>query len=155
MTATLTPAQGHAALRDRLAALRAEHARTLSEITSDGSGDVADRATNVDGHVRLAMLDERIAAVERELANTGPRPRREPRDTVALGDLVTVDLGDGPETFRLGSLDGAVGVDVITPGSPLGKALLGAAVGSTVAYSPRSGRTLHATVLTVNDEQAA
>jgi transcription elongation factor GreA len=134
-------------LTERLALLRSERDQTLAETIPAGAGDVADRATNVDGHVRLAMLEQRIANLEVELA-ASPRPSARPAsDTVALGDVVTVDFGDGPESFLLGSVDQAVdGVDVITPSSPLGQALQGARVGSTVSYAIRPNRTLHATI---------
>jgi transcription elongation factor GreA len=134
-------------LTERLALLRSERDQTLAETIPAGAGDVADRATNVDGHVRLAMLEQRIANLEVELA-ASPRPSARPAsDTVALGDVVTVDFGDGPESFLLGSVDQAVdGFDVITPSSPLGQALQGARVGSTVSYAIRPNRTLHATV---------
>jgi transcription elongation factor GreA len=134
-------------LTERLALLRSERDQTLAETIPAGAGDVADRATNVDGHVRLAMLEQRIANLEVELA-ASPRPSARPAsDTVALGDVVTVDFGDGPESFLLGSVDQAVdGFDVITPSSPLGQALQGARVGSTVSYAIRPNRTLHATI---------
>jgi transcription elongation factor GreA len=150
VTATLTPPRGRDALQARLEALRAQRDLTLTEITPDGSGDAADRATNVDGHVRLAMLEERIIAIETELANANPTATRPAGDTVAIGDLVSVDFGDGPETFLLGSLEqGADEVDVITPGSPLGQALTGAAIGSTVTYATRTNRKLQATIVAV------
>ncbi|MDT4925923.1 MAG: transcription elongation factor GreA [Pseudonocardiales bacterium] len=147
MTATISPASRQHALTERLALLRSERDQTLAETIPAGAGDVADRATNVDGHVRLAMLEQRIANLEVELA-ASPRPSARPAsDTVALGDVVTVDFGDGPESFLLGSVDQAVdGFDVITPSSPLGQALQGARVGSTVSYAIRPNRTLHATI---------
>jgi len=149
MTATLSPDLRHDALVQRLAALRTDRERTLAEITPEGSGDVADRATNVDGHVRLAMLDDRIAMVEDELANAGRRDARIVSNTVAVGDVVALDLGDGPETFLLGSLEQAAGpFDVITPGSPLGRAVLGASVGATVSYAAGK-RNLSARIVSV------
>jgi transcription elongation factor GreA len=152
MSATLTPAARHEVLTARLAALRADRHEILAEITPVGVGDDADRATNVDGHVRLAMLDQRIAAVEAELADTElPHSRPVVDDgTVAIGKVVTVDLGDGPETYLLGTVEEAGdGVDVITPSSPLGKVLQGARVGATLSYAARPGRTLQATLLAV------
>src|SRR6266545_2295708 len=72
---------------------------------------------------RLAMLDQRIATVERELAATGEQNARPNGDGATLGDVVTLNFGDGP-AFLLGSIDEAVdGLDVITPNSPLGRAL--------------------------------
>jgi transcription elongation factor GreA len=152
MSAVLTPDNRHEVLTARLAALRADRHDILAEIAPVGVGDDADRATNVDGHVRLAMLDQRIAAVEAELAETELSPARPEVEegTVAIGKVVTVDLGDGPETYLLGTVEEAgAGVDVITPSSPLGKVLQGARVGATLSYAARPGRTLQATLLSV------
>src|SRR3954452_14824375 len=101
MSATLTPEDRREVLLSRLAALHDDRHEILAEIAPVGVGDDADRATNVDGHVRLAMLDQRIAAIEAELADTELSSRRPVVDdgTVAIGKVVTVDLGDGPETY--------------------------------------------------------
>ena len=150
MTATLNTASRREILTMRLDVLRGERDRALAETIPSDAGDVADRATNVDGHVRLAMLDERIANVEADLATLdSPNTRRED-DGVAVGDVLTVDFGDGPETFLLGSVDEATDrFDVITPESPLGRALAGARPGSTIFYTAGPNRTLRATVVAV------
>lgn len=149
MTATLTAESRTDALSSRLAKLYVERRQLLAEIAPVGSGDEADRATNVDGHIRLAMLEQRIVALEHELAEQPERHKRAD-GTVSIGDVVTVDLGDGPETYLLGTVDEAAdGLDVITPASPLGKVLQGAAVGATLTYAARPGRSLQATVLAV------
>ncbi len=148
MTATLDPTARRDVLTQRLTQLRAERDQAQAEIAPQLSGDDADRATNVDGHVRLAMLDERIAAIEVELFNGTERKRRAATDPVEVGDIVTVDLGDGPEDYLLGSVEQAGdAMDVITPGSPLGRALVGAQVGATVEYRTASRRTLRAEVV--------
>lgn len=150
MTATLTAESRTDALSSRLAALYIERKQLLSEIAPVGSGDEADRATNVDGHVRLAMLEQRIVSLENELAERSSQPARQADGTVAVGDVVTVDLGDGPETYLLGSVDEAVeDMDVITPSSPLGQVLQGASVGATLSYAARPGRSLQAKVIAV------
>jgi transcription elongation factor GreA len=137
-------------LTSRLTELQLARKQLLAEVAPVGFGDDADRATNVDGHVRLAMIEQRIAAVEAELAEQDLRRRRVADGTVALGDVVTVDLGDGPETYLLGSVDEAGdGLDVITPSSPLGKVLQGASVGATLSYAARPGRSLQARVIAV------
>jgi transcription elongation factor GreA len=149
MTATINDVTRHEILTARLASLRAEHQQTLAETIPTGAGDQADRATNVDAHVRLAMLDERIANIESELASSHRRRAGAADDAIAVGDVVTLDFGDGPESFLLGSVDEAGDdVEVITPGSPLGQALVGARVGSTVTYAI-GNRTLHATATAV------
>ena len=150
MTTTLTRANHTDARSSRLAELYVERKQLLEEIAPVGTGDEADRATNVDGHIRLAMLEQRIVALENQLAEGPATHRRADDGTVTVGDLVTVDLGDGPETYLLGSVDAAAdGVDVITPSSPLGKVLQGAPVGATLSYAARPGRALQAKVIAV------
>jgi transcription elongation factor GreA len=153
MTATLSPDARYDALSNRLAALYLEREQVLAEIAPVGRGDEADRATNVDGHVRLAMLEHRIVSIEAEIAEHRDRSARsdkDRKDTVAIGDLVTVDLGDGPETYLLGSVEEAgADLDVITPSSPLGTVLQGAQVGATLTYSIRSGREGTAKLLSI------
>ena len=71
---------------------------------------------------------------------------------VSIGDVVTLDLGEGPETYLVGSVEqAAAGVDTVTPLSPLGKAIVGAEVGETVTYQPRRGVTLTATIVATGD----
>ena len=150
MARTSTRDKRQHALTARLTALQLERKQVLAEIAPVGSGDDADRATNVDGHVRLAMIEQRIGAVEAELAQQDLQRRRAADGTITIGDVVTVDFGDGPETYLLGSVDEALdGVDVITPSSPLGKVLQGAAVGATISYAARPGRSLQAKVVAV------
>ena len=151
MTATISPASRRDSLAARLAELRAERDQALAETIPVGDGDMADRATNVNGHVRLAMLEERIATVEVELAAFRETSTHSAESGVSVGDIVTLDLGEGPETFLLGSVDEATdGFDVITPSSPLGKALLGARVGSSVSYRTRPGRKLSAQIIALS-----
>ena len=109
------------------------------------NGDLADRATNVEATIRLRLLDERIAGLELEIAES--RHRHHTDGVVSIGDVVTVDLGEGDETYLIGSVEeAAAGVDTITPGSPLGRAIVGASVGTTVTYQPRPGVTMSATI---------
>lgn len=158
MTATLSrPAAGSdtlvASLTARLDALRADRESALRETVLSGSGDAADRATNVDAHVRLAVLEERIADVEAELyrASRGTTVTGGGDGRVRVGSTVTVDFGDGPEPYLLASVDlAATGADVITPGSPLGRALLGATAGAEVEYRTATGRTATVQVVSVD-----
>lgn len=149
MTAVLDNATRHQVLTRRLDALHVQRRQIQAEIAPTMVGDDADRATNVDGHVRLAMLDDRIAAVELARAEAARRPDEDAAGVVREGHVVTVDLGDGPETFLFASVEqAAAGDDVITPGSPLGQALAGVVVGATVEYRAAK-RTRQATVIAV------
>ena len=145
MTATTTSSRA-TLLSTRLDDLRAERDAAQLELIGAASGDAADRATNVDANVRFALLEQRIHALELEIAE---QPLERVRSgEVAIGDLVTLDLGDGPETFLIGSVDEATtGVEVLTPTSPLGRKVVGARVGDTVTYAPRPHRSMTATVV--------
>lgn len=144
---TLTSATGATALlAERLDALRDEREQVLAESRLEAVGDVADRATNVEATIRLQLLDERIATLELEIEQAGRQQHTD--GVVSVGDVVTLDLGDGPETYVVGSVEqAAAGIDTVTPASPLGRAIVGAEVGSTVSYSPRSGVSLTAVVV--------
>ena len=132
-------------LTQRLDVLRTERASVMAETRLEGKGDAADQAANVEALIRLQLLDERIAAVELEIAELRRRPHVD--GVVSLGDVVTLDLGQGDETYVVGSFEqSAAGIDTITPGSPLGQVILGAAVGTTVSYSPRRGISVDVTI---------
>jgi transcription elongation factor GreA len=132
-------------LTSRLDALRAERSEVQRETTLAASGDLADRATNVEAQIRLQLLDERVAGLELEIAEL--RRRGHTDGIVSTGDVVTLDLGEGDETYLIGPVEQAIaGVDTITPLSPLGRAILGAEVGTTVSYQPRAGVTVTVTI---------
>ena len=74
-------------------------------------------------------------------------------DEVSHGKVVTirfVDL-DEEESFLLGSREEAAhaSVEVYSPTSPLGQAVLGAKVGDTVSYELANGRSMNVQIVTV------
>jgi transcription elongation GreA/GreB family factor len=142
-------ASRHAAnLSARLADLRAEREVVLADLPAPSCGDEADRAINVDAYAHLATLDERITAIEEELAHPADRPAD---GVVAVGSVVGLDFGDGPEMFLVGSADhGDPELSVVTPASPLGQALLGVEAGARISYQARPGNSIDVTVTSVN-----
>jgi transcription elongation factor GreA len=137
-------------LTERLSLLRAEREGLVRDTLLVANGDLADRATNVEATIRLRLLEERIAGLELEIAES--RHLHHTDGVVSIGDVVTVDLGEGDETYLIGSVEqAAAGVDTITPGSPLGRAIVGAAVGATVSYQPRPNVTMSATICSVGE----
>jgi transcription elongation factor GreA len=63
-------------------------------------------------------------------------------DLVAAGSIVTIcyEGDDTPETFLIGSIEERGGdLDVISPGSPLGQAVLGRTVGDVVDFEAPGG----------------
>jgi transcription elongation factor GreA len=118
---------------------RAERPRFLALLGTSDGWNVADRADRLARERDLARLDARIAQLRTRLAAldvepTGGHPLREA--------TVELDFGDGPETFLLDEFCGG-GLPVITPMSPLGQALVGAASGQTLTYrTPRGTATV-------------
>ena len=132
-------------LTARLAMMREERATLLSETLVAPTGDLADRAVNVEASIRLQLLDERIATLELEIDDL--RRRHHTDGVVSVGDVVTLDLGAGDETYLIGPVEQAyAGVDTVTPLSPLGRAIVGAPIGTVVSYQPRAGVTLDVTI---------
>lgn len=65
--------------------------------------------------------------------------------TVTAGSIVTIryedDDEDDAERYLIGSIEEKVdGIDLISPGSPLGEQLMGKAVGATVSYEAPGGQ---------------
>ena len=70
-------------------------------------------------------------------------------DAVGTGTIVSIvfDGDDEVEKYLVGSIEEQRDdVTVVSPGSPMGAALLGAKVGDTVAYEAPSGATLEVKV---------
>ena len=152
---TMTPPlldSSRAALQARLDGLLAQRVEVFAEATSAGAtGDAADRAGNVEAIIRLEELDARIASLHEKLS--APPAQRMVGDTVQVGSRVQLRFGGEAEAeaFLVGMLEEAIGsVEVITPTSPLGKALLGARSGDEVAYRSAAGATLTATLVDVD-----
>jgi transcription elongation factor GreA len=147
---SLSPA-AREALTARLEELLAQRVAVFAESTvTGGTGDAADRAGNVDAIIRLEGLDGRIAALHEQL--NAPVSTGTDSGTAGVGSRVTVRFGadEAPETFLIGLLEQAEsGVDVITPSSPLGKALLGARPGTEVTYRSVPGATVSATLVDI------
>ena len=123
---------------------------SFRETLLEANGDLADRATNVEATIRLRLLDERIADLELDIAES--RHRRHTDGVVSVGDVVTVDLGEGDETYLIGSVEqAAAGVDTITPGQPAGPRDRRRRGRRDVTYEPRAGVTMSATVRSVGE----
>ena len=130
------PQSIRAALEERLATLYAERKQALAEQDHPGSsGDAADRALNVEAAIRLETLEANIATLEVELQQPADEPAT--ASEAHVGSRVTVrfiDDGD-TETYLVAPVDLAGnGADVVTPDSPLGRALADAHPGDKIVY---------------------
>jgi transcription elongation factor GreA len=69
-------------------------------------------------------------------------------DEIGVGNIVTASVAGTEMRFLLGSREiaGDSDIDVYSEGSPLGRAVLGAKVGSTVSYEAPNGRSIQVEV---------
>ncbi len=111
-----------------------ERARELGDLRENGDYHAAKNEQGLN-EARIRQLEAMLKhAVVVESTTT---------DTVEIGTVVTVRMegDDEPSTYLIGSIEERdTGYDVISPGSPLGRALLGHAVGDVVTYEAPSGR---------------
>ncbi len=122
-----------------------ERARELGDLSENGDYHAAkDQQGHMEGRIRqLESILE--SAVVVETAEAG---------VVGVGSVVTIvydgDSDDSAETYLLDSVEQRrEGIDVITPGSPIGAALLGRREGEHVTYQAPNGRELGVKILRV------
>jgi len=118
---------------------RVERPRLLAVMAAVDGKDPADQADLMTVELELAQVDARIQRLSDLLADEeATRRSREPTGALSRGATLVLDFGSGPETYRFGALDVDDGLDVVTPESPLGRALAGAVAGQRVTYpTPR------------------
>src|SRR3954453_11513638 len=112
-----------------------ERARELGDLKENGDYHAA---KDEQGH-----MEGRIRQLEYLLEN-GEIVEAGPEGEVRVGQKITImyegDTEDDAETYIIGHVEEKLeGYDIVSPGSPLGTALLGATVGSWVAYQAPNG----------------
>ena len=127
-------------------ARKIEAARELGDLSENGDYHAAkDEQGKME--TRIAQLGALLRNCQIVEASDGTK--------VAVGSVVTVAHDGDPddvETYLVGSIEERHdGLDVISPASPMGSAILGAGVGDTLSYESPAGGTL--TVQIVSLEQ--
>jgi len=112
-----------------------ERARELGDLSENGDYHAA---KDEQGH-----MEGRIRELEYLLAN-GEVVEAGENGIVTVGQLITIvyegDSEDMAETYMIGHIEERIeGYDIVSPGSPMGSALLGASVGSWVGYEAPNG----------------
>ena len=115
-------------------AKKIETARELGDLSENGDYHAAkEEQGKMEGRImHLAKLIEDAQIVDSSGGG----------DTVLAGSIINIayEGDDETERYLIGSIEERVGdLDVISPGSPLGGALMGAAVGDTVSYEAPGG----------------
>ncbi len=132
---------------DRLTAELEElttHGRTEIARKIQAARELGDLSENGDYHAakeEQGKMEARIRHLEALLENAEIVESGD-SDTVRPGAIVAIcyEGDDEPERYLIGSIEERHGeVEVISPGSPLGQALLGASVGDIVEYAAPGG----------------
>jgi transcription elongation factor GreA len=140
-TVWLTPA-AHDKLKIELEELLGNGRRQMEERLSEARshGDIRENADYDAAKDEQAMMEARIRQLQ-HILDTAEVRDVEDTGTVQVGSVVTVVDGDGdPIEYLVAPQENRVpGFLLASPGSPLGRALIGAAVGDDVSYEAPGG----------------
>jgi transcription elongation factor GreA len=155
-------AQTHQLSRSAFERLKAEH----EDLTTRGRIDIAqaierarelgDLSENGDYHAakdQQGHMEGRIRQLQSILENAEVVDGVD-EGVVGIGSIVTLvfegDDDDMAERYRVDTVEERrSGLDVVTPGSPMGEALVGATEGSTVGYAAPTGTEIRVKILKV------
>ena len=141
-TTKLSP-QAHQRLTEELAERSGPTRRQISELI-ERARELGDLKENGDYHAaknEQGLNEARVRQLEAILKHAVV-VETTTADRVEAGTVVEVRMegDDEPSTYLVGSIEErGTGYDVISPGSPLGKALLGRAPGDVVSFQAPGG----------------
>jgi transcription elongation factor GreA len=141
-TTKLSP-QAHQRLSDELAERSGPTRRHISELI-ERARELGDLKENGDYHAaknEQGLNEARIRQIEAMLKHA-VIVESTAADKVESGTVVEVRMegDDEPSTYLVGSIEErGTGYDVLSPGSPLGKALLGHSAGDVVTFEAPAG----------------
>jgi transcription elongation factor GreA len=142
-TTQLSP-QAYQRLSDELAERSGPTRRNISELI-ERARELGDLKENGDYHAaknEQGLNEARIRQIEAMLKHAVLVEATTTAERVEAGTIVEVKMegDDEPSTYLVGSIEERdTGYDVISPGSPLGKALLGHAAGDVVSFQAPGG----------------
>ena len=125
-------------------ARKIETARELGDLSENGDYHAAKE--------EQGKMEGRIAHLASILENAEIVDEVSGGDTVRAGSIIAICYAgdDDPEKYLIGSIEERIeDVEVISPTSPLGEALIGARVGETVTYEAPGG-TLEVEIVSID-----
>ncbi len=133
----------------RLVSAKIAHAREEGDLSENGGYHAA---REEQGH-----QEARIRQLQAMLENAQVGEPAGAADEATPGSTITIYYDDDPDdtdTFLIGSremlgIDDSVDLDVYSPQSPLGGAVLGAKIGQKVSYTAPTGKQIEVTIVDV------
>ena len=142
-------AEGYKKIKDELEHMRSVERPAISAAIAEArdKGDLSENGGYQAAREEQAKNEGRITELTVKLRDS-KIIENAPEGTVGEGSVVTIELNGNEMTYVLGSRDIVAGTDydIMTPDSPIGKAIEGAKVGDVVSYTAPNGRELSVTV---------
>ena len=128
---------------------RKEIAKKISEARDEG--DLKENGGYHAAREEQGKIEMRINRLEQILATAIVDDERKSNGTVEAGTIVTLTLNGNEQRFLLGSpeISEGIEIDVFSPESPLGIAILGLAVSDETSYAAPNGKVFAVRIVNV------
>ncbi len=115
--------------------------------TARAMGDLSENSEYSAAKDDLGFIDSRIMEIEQIIQNTNIVEHHSGESTIQIGNKVVVESNGSEELYHIvGEFEADITAGKISESSPIGKALLGAKVGSTVSVDIPAGSVTYKVV---------
>ncbi|MBP9815871.1 transcription elongation factor GreA [Candidatus Woesebacteria bacterium] len=115
--------------------------------TARAMGDLSENSEYVAAKDDLGFIDSRIMEIDQIVQNTNIVQHHSGESAIQIGNKVVVESNGNEELYHIvGEFEADITAGKISESSPIGKALLGAKVGSTVSVEIPAGSVTYKVV---------
>lgn len=115
--------------------------------TARAMGDLSENSEYVAAKDDLGFIDSRIMEIDQIVQNTNIVQHHSGESAIQIGNKVVVESNGNEELYHIvGEFEADITAGKISESSPIGKALLGAKVGSTVSVDIPAGSVTYKVV---------
>ena len=129
---------------------RKEIAKKISEAREEG--DLKENGGYHAAREEQGKIEARIARLEELLASAVVGEETESDGSVQPGNIITLTMNGKEQTFLLGSPEISEGteLDVFSPDSPIGQAIIGLKIGEEASYAAPNGKLFEVKIIDVS-----